>query len=52
MNKIRFEIDPNINYLYHMLSVARCGYDNDYGRRYRPLSSARVPVRRVLSAAR
>ena len=40
MNKIRFEIDPNINYLYHMLSVARCGYDNDYGRRYRPLYPA------------
>ena len=37
MNKIRFEIDPNINYLYHMLSVARCGYDNDYGAKYRPL---------------
>ena len=37
MNKIRFEIDPNVNYLYHMLSVARCGYDNDDGARYRPL---------------
>ena len=37
MNKIRFEINPNINYLYHMLSVARCGYDNDYGAKYRPL---------------
>ena len=31
MNKILFEIDPDINYLYHMLSVARCGYDNAYG---------------------
>ena len=40
MNKIRFEISPTINYLYHMLSVARCGYDNDYGRRYRPLYPA------------
>ena len=40
MNKIRFEIDPNVNYLYHMLSVARCGYDNDYGARYRPLYPA------------
>nr|MBR4280383.1 hypothetical protein [Clostridia bacterium] len=37
MNKIRFEIDPNINYLYHMLSVARCGYDNAYGAKYRAL---------------
>ena len=40
MNKIRFEIDPNINYLYHMLSVARCGYDNDYGAKYRALYPA------------
>ena len=23
------------NYIYHMLSVARCGYDNDYGAKYR-----------------
>ena len=37
MNKICFEINPDINYLYHMLSVARCGYDNDYGKRYRHL---------------
>ena len=40
MNKIRFEIEPNVNYLYHMLSVARCGYDNDYGAKYRPLYPA------------
>ena len=40
MNKIRFEIDPNVNYLYHMLSVARCGYDNEYGAKYRPLYPA------------
>ena len=40
MNKIRFEIDPNVNYLYHMLSVARCGYANDYGAKYRPLYPA------------
>lgn len=37
MNKICFEINPNINYLYHMLSVAGCGYDNEYGKRYRHL---------------
>ena len=30
----------NINYLYHMLSVACCGYDNDYGAKYRPLYPA------------
>lgn len=23
------------NYLYHMLSVAKCGYDNDYSKKYR-----------------
>ncbi len=40
MNKIRFAIEPNVNYLYHMLSVARCGYDNDYGAKYRPLYPA------------
>ena len=40
MNKIRFEIAPNINYLYHMLSVACCGYDNDYGAKYRALYPA------------
>ncbi|MBE5811755.1 MAG: hypothetical protein E7318_12605 [Clostridiales bacterium] len=40
MNKIRFEIDTNINYLYHMLSVASCGYDNEYGAKYRPLYPA------------
>ena len=40
MNKICFEINPSINYLYHMLSVARCGYDNDYGAKYRPLYPA------------
>ena len=37
MNKILFEIAPDINYLYHMLSVARCGYDNEYGAKYRAL---------------
>ncbi len=37
MNKIRFEINQNINYLYHMLSVSGCGYDNAYGAQYRDL---------------
>jgi len=35
MNKIRVEIDPITNYVYHMLSVAGVGYDNAYGRRWR-----------------
>ena len=35
MNKIRVEINPVTNYVFHMLSVAGLGYDNDYGRRWR-----------------
>lgn len=37
MNKIRFAVHPDINYIFHMLSVARCGYDNAYGAKYRHL---------------
>lgn len=29
----------NSNYVYHMLSVAKCGYDNDYGDKYKELYS-------------
>ncbi|MBP3637725.1 MAG: DUF4111 domain-containing protein [Clostridia bacterium] len=35
MNKLRVEINPVTNYVFHMLSVAGLGYDNDYGRRWR-----------------
>ena len=35
MNKILFSADPDINYVFHMLSVAKCGYDNAYGKKYR-----------------
>ena len=35
MNKILFSADPDINYVFHMLSVAKCGYDNAYGEKYR-----------------
>ena len=35
MNKIRLSADPEINYIFHMLSVAKCGYDNAYGEKYR-----------------
>lgn len=35
MNKIRMIASREANYIYHMLSVARCGYDNDYGAKYR-----------------
>lgn len=35
MNKIHFAANADTNYVYHMLSAARCGYDNAYGERYR-----------------
>lgn len=35
MNKVRFVANKDTNYIYHMLSVAKCGYDNAYGERYR-----------------
>lgn len=35
VSKIRVEINPTTNYIFHMLSIAGVGYDNDYGRRYR-----------------
>ncbi len=35
MNKILFSADPEINYVFHMLSAAKCGYDNAYGEKYR-----------------
>ena len=35
MNKIRLIADRETSFIYHMLSVARCGYDNEYGAKYR-----------------
>ena len=40
VNKIKFTANKDANYVYHMLSIAKCGYDNDYGRRYRGLYPA------------
>lgn len=37
MNKIRFTANKDTNYIFHMLSVAKCGYDNAYGEKYRNL---------------
>lgn len=34
-NKIEFKISADTNYVFHMLSVAKCGYDNEYGEKYR-----------------
>ena len=36
MNKIKFTANKDTNYIFHMLSVAKCGYDNAYGEYYRP----------------
>lgn len=35
MNKICFTANQDTNYVFHMLSVAKCGYDNKYGAGYR-----------------
>ncbi len=35
MNRIRMTAGREPNYIYHMLSVARCGYDNAYGAKHR-----------------
>lgn len=39
MNKIRFSANMDTNYIFHMLSVSKCGYDNEYGKQYRHLYS-------------
>ena len=28
MNKIKFIANPDTNFIFHMFSVAKCGYDN------------------------
>ncbi len=35
MNKIRMIADREANFIWHMLSAARCGYDNAYGTKVR-----------------
>ncbi len=37
MNKIQLIANIDTNYVFHMLSVAKCGYDNEYGEKYRNL---------------
>lgn len=34
MNKIRFAANKDTNYVFHMLSTAKCGYDNEYSKKY------------------
>lgn len=40
MNKIKTKVNKDTNYVFHMLSVAKCGYDNSYGEQYKNLHSA------------
>ena len=35
MNRIRLIANRETNFIFHMLSVAQCGYDNAYGQKYR-----------------
>ena len=39
MNKIKTSVNRETNFIYHMVSVAKVGYDNDYGNRYAHLHS-------------
>lgn len=34
MNKIKMKVSREANFIYHMLSVAKCGYDNEYSREH------------------
>lgn len=37
---IRAVVSKNCNYIYHMLSVSGCGYENEYGRKYQALHAS------------
>ena len=37
MNKIKFIANRETNYVFHMFSVSKCGYDNSYGDAYKYL---------------
>lgn len=39
MNNIKIIVNKDTNYVFHMLSVSKCGYDNDYGKKYAFLHS-------------
>ena len=34
INKIKTKVSRETNYVFHILSVAKCGYDNEYGNQY------------------
>lgn len=42
MNKIQMVKNRETNFVYHMLSVARCGYDNAYGHKHRQAYPAQI----------
>ncbi len=35
MKKINIVVSKNTNYIYHMLSVSKCGYENQYGEKFK-----------------
>ena len=45
MNKIQMTASRETNFIYHMMSVARCGYDNEYGARWRKDYPTEDPAR-------
>ena len=40
MNKIKTKVSRETNFIYHMLSVAKCGYDNEYGDKFASLHAS------------
>lgn len=41
MKRITCSANKPSNYIYHMLSIAKVGYDNNYGNRYRAIHNSR-----------
>lgn len=40
MSRLKALLSKNCNYIYHMMAVANCGYDNEYGKKYSPYHSS------------
>lgn len=40
MSKIKTKVSREANFIYHMLSVSKCGYDNEYGQKYSSMHKA------------
>ena len=41
MNRIRINVDRNVNYIYHMKAVAKCGTEHEYGSKFARLHSVK-----------